>query len=172
MGPALAHRNLAERLAGDMARSHHVMAVAVVLGVPALFLALFAYYPLAAIIGESWRDSPSVTAPFVEILAKPLVLRALGNSALEASLTALLVAVVGVPAGYILARYDFPARKLMRVFALVPFFLPSIVVVVAFVSLYGEGGFLGRWLPPAPPFTAGLSGIFSGNPSFKLPLVI
>jgi len=148
------------------------MAVAVVLGVPALFLALFAYYPLAAIIGESWRDAPSVTAPFVEILAKPLVLRALGNSALQASLTALLVAVVGVPAGYILARYDFPARKLMRVFALVPFFLPSIVVVVAFVSLYGEGGFLGRWLAPARSLSEGLSGILAVNLFFNLPLVM
>src|SRR3990170_3038359 len=155
-----------------MARSHHLMAVAVVFGVPALFLALFAYYPLAAIIGESWRDAPSVTAPFVEILTKPLVLRALGNSALQVSLTALLVAVVGVPAGYILARYDFPARKLMRVFALVPFFLPSIVVVVAFVSLYGEGGFLGRWLAPARSLSEGLSGILAVNLFFNLPLVM
>lgn len=46
------------------------------------------------------------------------------------------------------------------------------MVVVAFLSLYGEGGLLGSWFAPANGLSEGLSGILAVNLFFNLPLVM
>lgn len=43
---------------------------------------------------------------------------------------------------------------------------------MAFLSLYGEGGLLGGWIPPLQGLSEGLSGILAINLFFNLPLVM
>ena len=51
-----------------------------------------------------------------------------------------LTLAVGLPAAYVVARYDFPGRRLFRAFVTVPFVLPTVVVATAFLALFRPGG--------------------------------
>src|SRR5207237_97034 len=53
--------------------------------------------------------------------------------------TALTLAV-GLPAAYVVARFDFPGRRAFRAFVTVPFVLPTVVVATAFLALFRPGG--------------------------------
>ena len=47
------------------------------------------------------------------------------------------------PGAYVLARYEFPGRRVVRALVTVPFVLPTVVVGSAFLALLGAGGPLG-----------------------------
>jgi len=49
---------------------------------------------------------------------------------LQALLSTLLSVALGLPGAYLLARYDFPGKGLVRALTTVPFVLPSIIVVL------------------------------------------
>ena len=55
----------------------------------------------------------------------------------------MLTLVVALPGAYVLGRYEFPGRRLVRALVTVPFVLPTVVVGSAFVALLGRGGPLG-----------------------------
>ena len=48
--------------------------------------------------------------------------------------------LVALPGAYVLARYEFPGRRVVRALVTVPFVLPTVVVGSAFVGLLGPGG--------------------------------
>ncbi|MDP8975499.1 MAG: ABC transporter permease [Actinomycetota bacterium] len=110
---------------------------ALALGAVALcFLAL----PLAGLV---WRTPWSSV---LDELGDPVVTTALRLS-LVCSLGAALVAVVlGVPLAWVLARADFPGRRLVRAVALVPLVLPPVVGGVALLLAFGRSGLVGQWL--------------------------
>lgn len=94
-----------------------------------------------------------------EILASPAARRALWTSA-QVSLLALLLAVVlGVPLAWLLARYRFPGRALLRTLVILPMVLPPVVGGVALLLAFGRRGFLGAPLEDLTgvtiPFTLG-----------------
>ena len=49
----------------------------------------------------------------------------------------LLTLLVGLPAAWVFARFDFPGRRLIGALAIVPFVLPTVVVAAAFLALLG-----------------------------------
>src|SRR5262249_31036975 len=61
----------------------------------------------------------------------------------QAVVSTLLTLAVGLPGAYVLARFNFPGRRLLNAFALVPFVLPTVVVGAAFLALIGPRGALG-----------------------------
>lgn len=76
-------------------------------------------------------------------LASPQVASALRLS-LGASLAALGVAtVLGVPLAWLLARRDFPGRRLLRALCLLPMVLPPVVGGVALLLAFGRRGIVG-----------------------------
>ena len=70
----------------------------------------------------------------------------------EALLTTLWISVasvvaatlVGLPLAFLLARADFPGRRLLAAVATLPAALPPLVGVLAFLFLYGESGIITR----------------------------
>ena len=52
----------------------------------------------------------------------------------------MLTVAIALPGAYVLARYEFPGRRVVRALVTVPFVLPTVVVGSAFVSLLGPGG--------------------------------
>jgi len=76
-------------------------------------------------------------------LGTPQVAAALRLS-LGASFAALAVAtVLGVPLAWVLARRDFPGRRLLRALCLLPMVLPPVVGGVALLLAFGRRGFVG-----------------------------
>jgi molybdate transport system permease protein len=71
-------------------------------------------------------------------LTEPRVLDALRLSLVTASITAALCVVLGVPLAWVLARVEFPGRRLVRALVTVPLVLPPVVGGVALLAVFGR----------------------------------
>jgi molybdate transport system permease protein len=65
--------------------------------------------------------------------------------------------VIGVPLAWLLARTEFPGRRLVRALVTLPLVLPPVVGGVALLLAFGRSGFVGQyldqWLGITLPFT-------------------
>lgn len=109
--------------------------------VPMLFLAAFFLWPLFNILRISigWE---AVAA----LWQRPYFLRVLWFTLWQALLSTVLTLLVGLPAAYIFARFQFPGRTLLRALTTVPFVLPTVVVAAAFRALLGSQGLFNQVL--------------------------
>jgi thiamine transport system permease protein len=105
--------------------------------IPLGFVGVFFVWPVAAIIGRS------LTAGALHDVVADEGLRHVAWFTLwQAVVATALTMVVGLPAAYVVARYEFPGRRLFRAFVTVPFVLPTVVVATAFLVLFRPGGAL------------------------------
>jgi molybdate transport system permease protein len=108
-------------------------------GVGALGVAavVFLVLPLLGLLGRvPWAQIPALARD-------PVVTQALRLS-LVTSLAALAVStVLGLPLAWLLARRDFPGRRLVRALAVLPMVLPPVVAGVALLLAFGRRGVLG-----------------------------
>jgi molybdate transport system permease protein len=111
-----------------------------VLIVPAVFGLAFLVLPLVALV----LRTPWSTLP--RRLADPDVFEALRLSLVTATLATAVCLVLGVPLAWLLARVDFPGRRLVRALVTVPLVLPPVVGGLALLLLLGRRGLIGRWL--------------------------
>jgi thiamine transport system permease protein len=146
--------------------------VALTVATTAVLLVVF-YYPVATVFVEALVVEGAVTlALFVDILQDPFYFGTLarlfsgespvavlgdvlagdyqlgivGFTAYQAILSTLLSLALGLPAAYILARYEFWGRRTLRSLTILPFVLPSIMVAVGFVATFGSTGTLNTML--------------------------
>jgi len=87
------------------------------------------------------------------VLAAPRTWRIVGQTLAQAVAGTLVAVLLGVPGAYLLYRCRFPGRGLLRAVVSVPFVLPTVVVGVAFTSLFAARGPLG-WLGLDESFAA------------------
>jgi molybdate transport system permease protein len=112
----------------------------VALLVPAAAAVAFLVLPLLGLlIRAPWRSLP-------RRLTAPGVLTALRLSLETATVATLLCLVLGVPLAWLLARVEFPGRRLLRALVTVPLVLPPVVGGVALLLVFGRKGLLGTWL--------------------------
>jgi molybdate transport system permease protein len=112
----------------------------VVLVVPAMLGLGFLVAPLAGLLVRTpWSSLP-------ERLTAPGILDALRLSLVAATAATLLCVLLGVPLAWLLARVDFPGRRLVRALVTVPLVLPPVVGGVALLLVFGRRGILGGWL--------------------------
>ena len=141
-------------------------------GTVAVLLAVF-YYPVGTVFVEAVVvDGRATLAVFLEIVRDPFYfgdlarlldgespaavlgdflsadrrLGVVGFTAYQAALSTVASVVLGVPAAYLLARYEFWGRRTLRSLTILPFVLPSIMVAVGFVATFGQDGTLNRML--------------------------
>ncbi|SCE78661.1 molybdate transport system permease protein [Micromonospora mirobrigensis] len=108
--------------------------------VPAGLGLLFLVLPLVGLLARA----PWTTLP--QRLTAPGVLTALRLSVQTATLATLLCLLLGVPLAWLLARVEFPGRRLVRALVTVPLVLPPVVGGVALLLVFGRRGLLGGWL--------------------------
>ncbi|MGY1455066.1 ABC transporter permease [Streptomyces sp. SS8] len=114
--------------------------------VPAVFLALFFAYPVAAITarglydGGRWRPDR-----IAAVLTDPDITGVVWFTLWQAAASTVLTLLLALPGAYVLARLDFPGRRVLRAAVTVPFVLPTVVVGSAFLALLGRGGLLDQW---------------------------
>jgi len=109
--------------------------------IPLIFLFLFFYFPLGSILSESL----SLDA-LRSILTNSYYLRVIGFTFYQAGLSTLFAVLLGLPGAYLLARYSFPGKRIVKSVTTIPFVLPSILVVLGFVLFFGNNGILNRGL--------------------------
>jgi thiamine transport system permease protein len=102
---------------------------------PLLFLGAFFFYPLANILGLSL--SVDALSQFVQ---RAYYRDVLWFTIWQAALSTILTLLVGLPAAYLFARYDFPGKGVLRALTTVPFVMPTVVVATAFRALLGPNG--------------------------------
>ncbi|WSG37963.1 ABC transporter permease [Dactylosporangium sp. NBC_01737] len=114
--------------------------VPVALLAPAGLGLLFLILPLVGLLVRApWSTLP-------QRLTEPAVLTALWLSLQCATLATVLCVVFGVPLAWLLARIEFPGRRLVRALVTVPLVLPPVVGGVALLLVFGRRGLLGEWL--------------------------
>lgn len=108
---------------------------------PLAFLALFYFYPLGSILGISLqRSEAGPAAPFLELLTSPSLRHVVAFTFQQAALSTALTLMVGLPGAYLLARYEFPGKSVLRAVTGIPFVLPTLVVAAGFNALLGPRG--------------------------------
>lgn len=107
------------------------------------------------------------------------VLPALRFTVLQATLSALLAVLVGVPAAFLAARRNFPGRRLLLAFSGVPLCVPPIVIALSFVLFYGQNGVLNTLLmavfsleTPPVRFLYSLGGVVLAHGLYNFPVVL
>jgi thiamine transport system permease protein len=124
---------------------------------PLAFLAIFYFYPLVSLLTLSFsRSTAGAAAPFMEIITSPFLRGIVGFTFGQAVLSTLLTLVLGLPGAYLLARYTFRGKSLLRALTAVPFVMPTLVVAAGFSALLGPRGWLNLALMslfhlPSPP---------------------
>lgn len=106
---------------------------------PLAFLLIFFYQPLLAIFrlvfsaqfSQGWK-----------LFRWSQITKPLAFTLYQATLSTVLTLVLGLPAAYLFARFDFAGRKFLRVLITIPFILPTVVVTAAFNTLLGPRGWL------------------------------
>jgi len=65
-----------------------------------------------------------------------------GFTVYQAVLSTIAAVALGLPGAYLLARFSFPGRATIRSLTMLPFVLPSIMVAIGFVAMFGQQGLL------------------------------
>lgn len=132
MAPSLGRRN---------AVSRGVPAAVVVAVIAAFFL-----LPLVAFYGITLQGEglSALTDAARRAVGTGRLGRIAGFTVGQAALSAMVSLLVALPGAYILSHYSFPLRRVVYSFTLLPFVLPSIIVVIAMISFFGRGGVLNQ----------------------------
>jgi len=157
-----AARGRVSRRLGGPARVPVGLLLPAVAGVAFLVLPL-----LGLLVRTPWSTLP-------QRLTEPGVLTALRLSLLTATLATLLCVALGVPLAWLLARVEFPGRRLVRALVTVPLVLPPVVGGIALLLALGRRGLLGSWLDSTfgitLPFTT--AGVVVAESFVALPFLV
>lgn len=136
--------------------------------IPALAGLAFLVLPVAGLL---------IRAPWSTLgtrLAQPEVGEALRLSLVTATVATAVCLLFGIPLAWLLARIDFPGRRLVRALVTVPLVLPPVVGGVALLLVLGRRGLVGQWLDSAfgitLPFTT--SGVVLAEAFVAMPFLV
>ncbi len=104
-----------------------------------IFLGLFFFYPLARIL---WLGLNPAALKTLDLASLLLASHSLLFTFYQAALSTLLTLVLGLPAAFLFARYDFHGKSLLRALTAIPFMLPTVVVAAGFNALLGPRGWV------------------------------
>jgi thiamine transport system permease protein len=144
---------------------------AAVLAPAIAFVTLFTLLPVAVLFATALASAGGLGATGA-VLSNPLNREAVSNSLVQGGLSAALAVAFGYPAGVFFGRYHWPGRTLLRSFLLVPFLLPSLVVVFGVLDLFGPSGIFSTVLPGLAFLGSGLPAIIAVNLVFNVPVVV
>lgn len=122
---------------------------------PLLFLGLFFFYPLSAVLrlaGEAALTEGLKGASWSRLGG------ALWFTFWQACVSTLLTLLAGMPAAFVFARYRFRGKRLLSALLTIPFILPTVAAAAGFNALLGPRGWVNGLLMSAfdlnyPPVT-------------------
>jgi sulfate transport system permease protein len=115
------------------------------LGITCTYLSLMVLLPLATVFTRtadlSWTE-------FWGIVTNPRVLASYRVTFGASFIAAVINTVFGLLVAWVLARYQFPGRRVIDAIVDLPFALPTAVAGIALTTLYATNGWIGRYLDP------------------------
>ena len=113
-------------------------------GIPVAFLGYFFLYPLISITLRGLTPDGAFSFTVVaDVLSDPTLQKIAWFTLWQALVSTLLTVVLGLPAAWVFARFEFKGKRVLRAATLVPFVLPTLVVATAFLALVGPQGISG-----------------------------
>lgn len=117
----------------------------VAVGVPVVFLAVFFLLPTLTLVGRGFVDEAGRwdLTGIVDVLGRGRTWRVIWQTVWMSSIATIICLILSLPGAWVLYRTRFKGRGFLRGLVAIPFVLPSVVVGVAFRSLFAEGAPLG-----------------------------
>lgn len=115
------------------------------MGLSVSYLGLIVLLPIAALLLKS---SGLTLHEFLAATTGPRALATYQVTALSALEAVAFNAVVGLLFAWVLARYDFPGRRLLDSVMDLPFAMPTAVAGVALTAAFAPNGLFGQYLVP------------------------
>ncbi len=112
----------------------------VLVGVLAGIFFLFLAVPLASLLIHE------PIARLWDAIQQPDVFQALQLSLITTTISTLFSILFGLPVAYLLARVQFPGRKVLETLVTMPTVLPPVVAGVALLLTFGRFGLIGHYL--------------------------
>ncbi len=131
----------------------------------------FALAPAVELFARSFVAAGGWAA-LARLVASPSARSAFRNSLLQGGLSGALAVAIGYPAGVFVGRYRWPGRDVVRSALLLPFLLPSLVMVLGVLDLLGPQGIAGGPWPAARWFASGMPGVVAVNLFYNVPIVV
>ena len=113
----------------------------VTMGFTLVYLSVIVLIPLA---GLPIRTASMGWAAFWQTVTDPRVVASYRLTITTSFLAACVNGVFGLIAAWVLARYDFPGRRIIDAAVDLPFALPTAVAGITLTTLYAPNGWLGR----------------------------
>ncbi len=110
------------------------------LGTTVLYLGAIVLLPLCALL---LKASGIGLTQFWEILSSPRTLSAIRVTVTMAFAATIFNAIYGLLLAWVLARYDFPGKRILDALVDVPFALPTAVAGLALTALFAKNGWFG-----------------------------
>lgn len=141
---------------------------------PLLALGLMLVAPLARLAWQGWSGAPeygptgdvSLWSVWQDDYLRWRVFWSLA----QAGVTCVLALGLGLPVAWVLARFEFPLRRLVLRLLMLPFVVPTLVAALGVLALWGPHGVFSGWLGISLQNTPWL--LLYGNLFFNLCLVV
>jgi len=147
-----------------------------IIGIPVALLLVFLVYPVLSVLVRGLLVGPG--SSFLEVWTSSVTHRVFGFTIIQAVVSTIATVLLGLPGGIILAKLDFRGKELVQAAMLIPFVLPPIVVVVGFLRMFGQGGFIDSILmlilsadTSVLDLASGFTGIVLAHIFYNIPLV-
>lgn len=111
---------------------------------PGIVLVLFVSVPMIALIMRA-----AESGNLLDSLQRPIVRDALRLSLVTSTFTLMIAILGGTPLAYLLARYNFPGKRIVDTLIDLPIVLPPVVAGVALLMAFGRRGVFGDELQAA-----------------------
>ena len=148
---------------------------------PMLFLTLFFYFPLLSMLQEGFIEPTGhFTLRYLAAAVKePYHQRVMLFTVKQACFSTILTLLIGMPGAYLVTKFEFPGKTLLKALTTVPFVLPPIIVSLGFILLFGNNGMLNAGLMrllhlDAPPLRIlyNLRAIVLAHAFYNFPVVV
>ena len=129
-----------------MAKSRHVLpGFGLTLGYTLVYLSIIVLIPFSALLLKTFTGG---WEHFFQTVTDPRIVASYYVSFGISFAAALVNGVFGVIAAWVLARYEFPGRKILDAIVDLPFALPTAVAGIALTTIYARNGEIGSLLAP------------------------
>ncbi len=114
--------------------------------IPLIFLLAFFAYPVVSLLYLGLWNGGATLSYLKEAFEQ--YRHVIGFTVYQAFLSSILTLCIGLPGAYIMGNYAFRGKSLIKAISTVPFILPSIIVVLGFLALFGNRGLINHLLEP------------------------
>ncbi|NHJ85281.1 MAG: iron ABC transporter permease [Asgard group archaeon] len=130
---------------------------------PIALIALFLLFPVISVFITGFKDETGFTFSYLRaVLSDTFYYKIFAFTLAQAILSTIVSLLIGIPIGYLFGKYNFPGRKVLLIFFTVPFVLPSVLVGMGFLIIFGEDGLFG----------APILSIILAHAFYNIPLVV